>query len=448
MAITVAKVIEQFKSDVGGALSPRAIRDVCTELGHVYRKRIFDPVTTVHAFLVQVLHGNTACSELPRLMGQSFSAAAYVQARTRLPGVLFERLFERVTDNLYSVERTSGLWLGHRTWHLDGSSFSMPDQPELQEAFGQPGNQRKGCGFPVAHFLALFHAQTGFVQNVIPAPLRTHDMAHAADLHPELRSGDVLIADRAFASFAHLALLSRQNLHGVFRCHQRQLVNFRPGRRHKTRAKGPKGLPTSRWLKRFGTRDQLVEYPKPAAKPDWMDADDFAALPDTVVVRELRFHIRERGCRTQVVTLVTTLLDPVRYPKHALAELYRQRWRIEVNLRHLKTTMKMETLRCRSVEGVLKELTVFTLVYNLVRLVMLQAAEQQKVPVERISFVDALRWLRTARPGPAMPKLVVLPERPHRHEPRCIKRRPKGYSRLIRPREQLRKLLHKKRVTA
>lgn len=448
MAITVGKVIEQFKSDVGCALSPHAIRDVCGDLGHVYRKRILDPVTTVHAFLVQVLHGNTACSELPRLMGRSFSAAAYVRARTRLPGSLFERLFEQVTDKLYSVERPAGLWLGHRTWHLDGSGFSMPDRPDLQEAFGQPGNQRKGCGFPVAHFLALFHAGTGFVQSVIPAPLRTHDMAHAADLHSELRAGDVLIADRAFASFAHLTLLFRKNLHGVFRCHQRQLVSFRPGRRHKTRAKGPKGLPTSRWLKRLGTRDQLVEYPKPVRKPEWMDDDDFAALPDTIVVRELRFHIREPGCRTQVVTLVTTLLDPVRYPKHALAELYQQRWRIEVNLRHLKTTMKMEVLRCHSVEGVLKELTVFTLVYNLVRLVMLQAAQQQKLPVERISFVDALRWLRTARPGLPLPKLVVLPRRPHRHEPRCVKRRPKGYSRLIRPRDQVRKLLYKKRVAA
>lgn len=267
-------------------------------------------------------------------------------------------------------------------------------------------------------------------------------------MHSELRAGDVLIADRAFASFAHLALLSRRNLHGVFRCHQRQLVNFRPGRRHRTAPKGPKGLPTSRWLKRLGPFDQLVEYPKPAAKPEWMGADDFAALPDTLVVREVRFTLREPGCRTRAVTLVTTLLDPVRYPAAALADLYRQRWRIEVHLRHLKTTMKMDVLRCHSVEGVLKELMVFTLAYNLVRLVMLQAADRQRVPAERISFVDALRWLRTAGPGQALPKLVVRPHRPRRHEPRCVKRRPKEYPRLTRPRDQLRKSLFKKRVAA
>jgi hypothetical protein len=446
MAITVAKVLEQFKSDVGGALSPQAIRDACADLGHTYRQRILDPVTTVHAFLLQILHGNTACSELPRLTGLSFSAAAYVNARSRLPDALIERLFEQV--RLDVVDPQAGLWLGHRTWHLDGSSFSMSDQEELQEAFGQPGNQRTGCGFPVAHFLALFHAPTGFIQRVIPAPLRTHDMANASEMHPELHAGDVLIADRAFASFAHLALLSQQNLHGVFRCHQRQVVDFRPGRRHKTRPKGPKGLPTSRWLKRLGPNDQLVEYPKPAAKPEWMEEEDFARLADTIVVRELRFTIRESACRTREVTLVTTLLDPVRYPAHALAELYRQRWRIEVNFRHLKTTMKMEVLRCQTVEGVLKELLMFALAYNLVRRVMLEAAERQQVEVERISFVDALRWLRTARPGTAMPKLIVLPVRPHRHEPRVVKRRPKEYSRMIKPREQLRKSLNKKRLRA
>jgi hypothetical protein len=446
MAITVAKVVGQFKSDVGRALSPHAIRQACVHLGHGYRQRVLDPVTTLHAFFVQILHGNTACSELPHLTGLSFSAAAFVKARSRLPDALIERLLESIRPDI--VDSRTGLWLGHRTWHMDGSSFSMSDQEELQEAFGQPGNQREGCGFPVAHFLALFHGPSGMIQRVIPAPMRTHDMANASEMHPELRAGDVLIADRAFASFTHLVLLFQRNLHGVFRCHQRQVVDFRPGRRHKKRANGPKGLPTSRWLKRLGRHDQLVEYPKPKAKPEWMEDVDFAKLPDTIVVRELRFIIREPACRTREVTLVTTLLDPIRYPAQAIAELYRQRWRIEVNLRHLKTTMKMEVLRCHTVEGVIKELLMFALAYNLVRRVMLEAADRQKIPVERISFIDALRWLRTAQPGTPLPKLIVLPIRPHRHEPRCLKRRPKGYSRMIKPRDQLRQMLQKTRPAA
>lgn len=448
MAPTFARVVARFKADVGRALSACVIEQLCDDLGLDYRQRLLDPVTTVHAFLTQVLPGNTACSNLPHLVGRRFSASGYVKARARLPLDLFERLFDRVTDGLHSERQAASRWHGHRTWHLDGSSFSMADRPELQEAFGQPGNQAKGCGFPVAHILALFHADTGFLQRIIPSPQRTHDMANAEAMPPELQAGDILVADRGFASFAHLAILSRQNLHAVFRCHQRQIVSFRPGRHHKTSPNGPKGLPTSRWVKRLGPRDQLVDYVKPAQKPEWMDQDEYDALPATLCVRELRVKIRQPGCRTATVTIVTTLLDPERYPAKAIAELYRRRWGIETNLRHLKTTMKMEVLHCHTVEGVLKELAMFALVYNLVRLVMLEAARRQKVLVERISFVDALRWLRTAQPGTPLPKLVVLPHRPNRHEPRVVKRRPKPYPRMTKPRDQLRKALLGKKVGA
>jgi hypothetical protein len=345
-------------------------------------------------------------------------------------------------------DRRNGLWHGHRTWHLDGSSFSMSDRPELQAAFGQPGTQKKGCGFPVAHILALFEAESGFLQRIIPSPLRTHDMANAADMHAEMREGDVLVADRGFASFTHLALISQRNLHAVFRCHQKQIVDFRSGRKHKTSSNGPAGMPTSRWLKRLGKHDQLVEYAKPRQKPEWISQADADALPDALVVRELRFKIRLPGCRTRTVTVVTTLLDERRYPARAIAALCRQRWQVETNLRHLKTTMKMEVLRCHSVEGVLKELAMFALVYNLIRLVMIEAARRQEVAVDRISFVDALRWLRSAKPDSPMPNLVLVPDRPDRVEPRALKRRPKEYDRMTRPRSQMREQLLRSKVAA
>lgn len=448
MATTVAEVVAQFKADVGLALSAGAIKKVCADLGYEFRERVLDPVNTVHAFLTQVFHGNTACSDLPHLTGRTFTASAYVQARARLPLTLIDQLFENVTAGLYSVGSPSSLWRGHRTWHCDGSSFSMADLPELQNMFGQPGRQAKGCGFPVAHFLALFHADAGFLQCVIPSPLRTHDMANAAELHEYMRPGDILIADRAFASFTHLALLSQRNLLAVFRCHQRQIVNFRPGRRHKTGPADPKGLPTSRWIRRLGRLDQLVDYVKPSQKPDWISQQEFDALPETQTVRELRFKIKMPGCRTRTVTVVTTLLDPDRYPARALAKLYRQRWTIETNLRHLKTTMKMEVLRCHTVIGVLKELAMFALAYNLVRLVMLTAAQRQDVPVERISFIDALRWLRTAKVHSTLPNLVVIPHRPDRAEPRALKRRPKQYDLMTKPRDILRKRLLKQGLEA
>jgi hypothetical protein len=448
MALTIPKILRQFKADVAKALSAEVIRKVCDCLGHCWRERVLDPVTTVHVFLLQILHGNTACTALSRLAGLTFTAAAYCEARKRLPLMVLAVLLRRVGDALVPEIEETGLWHGHRTWTLDGSSFSMSDTVDLQAYFGQPSAQTKGCGFPVAHMLALFHAGTGLLQHVRASPLRTHDMKYAATMHPEMKEGDILVADRGLASFAHLALLFLRKMHAVFRCHQKQIVSFRVGRKHTKQSKPRKGLPRSRYVRRLGRRDQLVEYTKPKTKPTWMDKDAYTALPETLLLRELRYVTPQRGHRTKVITLVTTLLDPETYPAHELAELYLSRWQIEVNFRHLKTTMGMEVMHCKSVEGVTKELYMFTIVYNLVRLVMLEASRRQKVPLERISFIDALRWLRDTPAEELLTQLVVNPLRPDRLEPRVLKRRMKEYNLMKRPRHELRKELARKKHAA
>lgn len=448
MAITIPQILRQFKADVAKAVSAATISKICGYLKYVCRNRVLDPVTTVHVFLLQILHGNTACTALSRLAGVPFTAAAYCEARKRLPLALFQELLERVCDALFPEIHTTGRWRGHRTWTMDGSSYSMSDTPALRAHFGQPSTQAKGCGFPVAHMLALFHAGTGLLLRVVASPMRTHDMRHAATMHPELDEGDVLIADRGFASFAHLALLFLRKMHGVFRSHQKQIVSFRMGRKDTRPRKPQKGLPRSRYVRRLGHRDQLVEYRKPNTKPLWMTEVQFAALPETLLVRELRFATPQRGYRTQVITLVTTLLDAVAYPAEALAELYLSRWQIEVNFRHLKTTMGLEVLHCKSVAGVLKEMYMFAIAYNLVRLVMLEASRHQQVPLDRISFIDALRWLRDTQPHAPLTALVVNPVRPDRIEPRVLKRRMKEYTLMKKPRHELRKALLQKKHAA
>lgn len=448
MALNIPEIVRQFKADVAKALAPETIHRICACLGHCWRDRVLDPVTTVHVFLLQILHGNTACTALSRLAGVPFTAAAYCRARVRLPFALFQDLLEEVCAALFPELQETGRWHGHRTWTLDGSSFSMSDTPALQEHFGQPSEQGKGCGFPVAHLLALFHAGTGLLLRVVAAPLRTHDMRHAATMHPELEEGDILLADRGFASFAHLALLFLRKMHAVFRCHQQQIVSFRVGRRHTGQRRPQRGLPRSRYVRRLGHWDQLVEYANPRRKPNWLDEATYASLPETLLVRELRFLTPQRGHRTRVITLVTTLLDPDAYPAADLAQLYLSRWQIEVNFRHLKTTMGMEVLHCQTVAGVLKELYMFALAYNLVRVVMLEAARRQQVPLERISFIDALRWLRDAGPDTRLTPLVVNPSRPNRLEPRVLKRRLKKYDLMKKPRAKLRKALGRKKRAA
>jgi hypothetical protein len=228
-------------------------------------------------------------------------------------------------------------------------------------------------------------------------------------------------------------------------------VDFRPHRRAATRGsrqRGKKGLPTSRWLKRLGRHDQLVEYLKPKERPVWLTPQQYAALPKTLTVRELRYTIAVSGRRTRTVTIATTLLDPKRYPPSELAALYGQRWQIETNLRHLKQTLKMDVLRCKTVDGVNKELAVYALVYNLIRQVMLTAAERQQVSVDRLSFIDAVRWLADSVHGLKQLKLRIVSDRPGRVEPRAVKRRAKPYDLLNRPRNVFRKRLKRKRLIA
>jgi Transposase DDE domain len=223
--------------------------------------------------------------------------------------------------------------------------------------------------------------------------------------------GDVLVDDRAFGSYAHLALCRRRGMHAVFRAHQRWLTAGR----------------------RAGPRDRRVTDRKPAQRPAWMAAAHYAALPDELAVREVRFPVARPGRRIWWVTLVTTLTDAGRYPAAALAGLYGRWWQVEGDLRHLKQTLGLDVLRCRTVPGVVKELLVFVTVYNLVRRVMLEAARRQGAEPHRVSFVDALRWLRQARAGEPLPALVVNPDRPGRVEPRVRKRRPKQYPVMKRP---------------
>lgn len=446
--VNIASALRRVKDDLPGELASRHILGLCVSAGHRWRHRVLDPVTTLRLLILQVLHGNTACAHLPRLCGLRFSVTAYCAARARLPLEVIRRVAEAVAGRLTNSSDAAARWRGHRLWHIDGSSFSMPDTPQLQARFGQPGGQKSGCGFPVAHLLVMADAATGLIRDLIVSPMRTHDLRHATKLHANLKPGDVLVGDRGFCSFAHIALLLKAGLHAVFRIHQQQIVDFTPHRPHRApRDKRRMGIPVSRWLRSLGVEDQVVEWFRPVVLPAWMSEADYAALPESITVRETRYRIHRRGWRVQCVTLATSLLDAEAYPAAALAEVFGQRWAIETNLQHLKTTMRMDVLRCKSVDGVMKELWAFALVYNLVRGVMLQAATRQRVAPHRISFVDALRWLCTAEPGQPTTLIVNL-DRRNRVEPRVRKRRPKEYPVMQRPRHELRNSLTTQLITA
>src|SRR5918997_5930502 len=282
MVASVTAVLKRLKTEWATQLQPEAIIAACEEAGYTaWRDRVLTPVTTMQLFLLQILHGNTACSHLPHLSGMRFTAAAYCQARARLPVRFFDLLLEHFSRAVQRSAADDERWHGHRTFLVDGSGCSTPDTPTLQDAFGQPNVQRPGCGFPVARLLGLFHAGTGVLLKLVVAPLLTHDLARVQAVHPSLQAGDVLVADRGLCSYAHLALLAQAGVHTVLRVWARQIVDFTPGRPFVKpsvrRTPAVKGIPRSRWLTALGVDDQLVAWLKTKTCPSLLPRGTFSA---------------------------------------------------------------------------------------------------------------------------------------------------------------------------
>jgi hypothetical protein len=447
---SVSCALDRIKKDLQPFLSEALIRDACRRADYVWRERKLGPVATIHLFLLQVLCFNTAMTHPRHLAGSAVRAPAYCRARMRLPLAALQALLHQSSQAIRHPGTPDGRWCGLRAYLVDGSSSIAPDTCDSQKAFGQPKGCKPGCGFPVPKVLALFDAFSGLIVELLSFPLYTHEQSKVWMLHPLLGTGDLLVGDRGFCSFPHLAMLLSRGIHGLFRMHQKQIVDFRPHRksRHGTSKKYRKGQPTSRFVRRLGKHDQIVEWIKSANQPAWMSDAQYAALPPSLLVREVRYRLSRQGQRTRCVTIATTLLDPATYPKQKIQELYGLRWTVETHLAELKTTLRMRKVKSKTAEGVRKELVMYALVYNLVHTVMLQAARQQGVTPDRISFIDAARRMLSASLDEQSANLIVNPRRPHRHEPRVVKDREDTYTKMTRPRWELRKGFRKQGVAA
>jgi hypothetical protein len=452
---SVSSTLDRIKKDIRPFLPDSSIEAAARRAGHRWRVRKLGPVQTLHLFVLQVLCFNTAMTHLRHLSKTAVKAPGYCKARMRLPLKVLEALLEESSRSVHKACCSAeGLWCGLRPYLVDGSSTIAPDTPDSQKVFRQPKGCKKGCGFPVPKVLGLFDAFSGLMIQALGFPLYTHEQSKVWMIHRLMGIGDVLVGDRGFCSFVHLSMLFSRGIHGLFRIHQATIVSFHPHRKHLVKCnKRPKvrgkPMPRSKFIKRLAKHDQIVEWFKSATtRPKWMDQEQYCLLPDSLQVRELRFWIAAKGQRTRMVTIATTLLDPVLYPKEKIAELYGVRWRVETHFAELKTTLKMRKVKSKTSQGVLKELTVYALIYNLIHCVMCRAAAAQGVAPHRISFVDAVRWLLSAGPDEPLPDLIVNPDRPDRHEPRAIKDRQDTYTKLSRPRKQMRKELRRQKVMA
>jgi hypothetical protein len=330
------------------------------------------------------------------------------------------------------------LWCGRNVKVVDGSTVSMPDTIENQKAYPQPKSQKPGCGFPIAKIGVIFSLATGAAIAIVVDVLNTHDIKLARKLYQFLNPLDILLGDRAFCAYADLISLKNLECDAVFRKHQSRTTSMRRG-------------------KIIGACDKLVTWYKPKKSPQGLTELEFAALPLSFTVREIYYYIIIPGFRTERVSLITTLLDTKTYSTLKLVELYGKRCHVELDLRHLKTTLGMDVLRCKTPSMVRKEIYIYLLAYNLLRSLMWSAATTYGTPPLRLSLQGTRHHLNNFIPEllaatskqrhliyRTLLKVIVhkaVPERPGRSEPRVRKRRPKAYPLMSKSRHELREQL-------
>jgi hypothetical protein len=406
------------------------------------RRRIYDALTTWLIFLGQVLSPDRSCrnaiaqARSAGLVGAKASVhtGAYCQARERLPEDVLHGIAKGMGSELMNAERSKDRWHGRRVMVSDGSSVSMPDTPANQAQYPQPGGQAPGCGFPVMYLVALMSLGAGALLDFATGGGAGNELALWRQLWPLLRPGDIALGDRLYCGYADLAMLRARGVDVLARLGKRK-TDFR------------KGLI-------FGVLDHLTVWHCPKKPPAWLRTQQ---LPATLTVRELRFRVEVPGFRAETVTLVTTLTDAEMYTKDDLADLFFERWQVELRLRDIKNMLGMDKLRTTTPERVRKELWMFLAGYNVLRTLMYAAAQKAGVPVARMSFQGCRQRLLAAaanagaaRSFPRAYRRLIrdiakdhTPDRPNRVEPRAVKRRPKQYDLMNQPRAILRKRLLK-----
>ncbi len=427
-------------------LSESAVAQALKALDVVWLDRIYSPLVTLWVFLSQVLSQDHSCrAAVARLIAHRVSqgqrpcsaeTGAYCQARKRLPEQFYAEVARKTGQSLDRSAKKEWLWKGRRVLTYDGSTVSMPDTAENQEAYPQPPQQRVGVGFPLARIAVFFSLSCGAVLDLAICSYsgKGHsELGMLRQLWDILRPRDILLADRYMCAWHEIYLLKQRGIDTVTRVHHCRRVDFRRG-------------------KRLAKGDHIVEWRRPGRirSIDWQT---LKSLPEQLTIRETRVRIQQPGFRCRSMIVVSTLLDAKAVTGSDLAELYRARWSAELDLRSLKQTLQMDILRCKTPELVRKELWAHILAYNLVRTIMAQAATEHCIEPRTISLKGTIQTLEAFQPLFAIQgdrdrvnrRMLYqqffdavathrVADRPNRFEPRLRKRRPKKYDSMLEPR--------------
>ncbi len=410
---------------------------------------VYTPALTLWGWLAQVMQAEKArscvaavaritalCVALGR-KPPSPDTGAYCRARAKLPERVLQRLVYTVADGLEPHVPGDWLWLGRHVKMVDGTTLLTPDTDANQEVWPQARTQKPGLGFPILRMVALLSLATAALCGLAIGPYKgkeTGETALLRELLDRFQPGDVFLGDCAYCSYFLLALLLARGVDAVTRQHQRRRTDFRRG-------------------ERLGDGDHVVVWERPE-RPDWMDEETYATIPETLTIRELKVRVDVRGFRVQELVVVTTLTDAERYPRDEIAKLFRLRWHVELDLRNIKTSLRLDDLRGKKPETIRREIWMHWLAYNLTRKVMAQAALRHEKSPRELSFFSALAAVTGAWALASVADASMLSQhataqhigitwsrvghRPNRVEPRAIKRRPKSHKLLNRPREEAR----------
>jgi hypothetical protein len=422
-------------------LFPKACRQANSRDRHYTRWRTF------WCSLWQSLNPEASCREVVRQLQALFQLeggpaisgedGAYCRAKARLPWPQFPKALAATAGFCGQLAPAPDFWQGRPVKVVDGSTLTLlADTKKNRAAYPPLQCQPHQPSFPMMRLVVLFSLWSGAVLAVAQGSLAVSELSLLAQLASQLAKGDVLVGDRGFGCYPVIALL--QQVWGVdFVGRTTRRVD---GRRR---------------LRRLGRNDWLIQWKKGATASPWMTLPQWLALPAALTLRAVKGARFQKGFRVRQVTVITTLLDREKYPAQEILDAYLRRWRLEMCLDDLKTTLRMESLRSRSPEMAHKELALRLIAHNLVRCTMAQAARTHGVPLDRVSFKGSLDAVRQFSHAMAQAKAKkkrerlwaqllrslaadLVPQRPGRREPRAVKRKKNRYPRLVGPRRQFR----------
>jgi len=395
-----------------------------------HRERLYPPTVTLSLFMRQALEEDASCQKAVNgwaaqraadgLQPMSVRTGAYCRARRRLPLTMVRELARETARQLHEQAKPAWKWRGRSVKLVDGTGISMPDTPSNQARFPQPGSQAEGVGFPLAYLVAVISLASGAVLEAAVSPYKGHDSGELAAfraLQDTFCAGDVIIADALYSHYFLIAAMMAAGVDVVMQQHGSRNTDFQRG-------------------KSLGAHDHLVSWKKPPSCPAWMTREQYRAFPKELTVRESRLNHR---------VLVTTFTDARKTRKRDLSQLYAQRWNVELDLRNIKTTMGMDVLHCQTAQMNEKQIWVHLLAYNLIRLLMAQAADHHRLDPRTLSFKHTIqlwtewqaRGLTATHDRNLLFRLIAqsrVGNRSGRIEPRMRKRRPKSFPWLKEPR--------------